>query len=407
MRILMVHTHYREPGGEDVVFETEASLLESYGHDVYREEYSNDAIPDTPSMRDSVRLAIGTAWSGQSHERIRQVITEFQPDVAHFHNTFPQVPPSVYRHCRRAGVAVVQTLHNHRMLCPSATFYREGSTCTECLGRRLAWPGIVHACYRGSRAMTAVSALTHASHRLLGTWARDVDVYIALSQHSRNFFIQGGLPAESLVIKPNFLISDAGVGAHSGDNAIFVGRLADGKGLQTLLEAWENVDPGFRLKIIGDGPLAPMVQRAATHNSNVEWLGRRPQDDVMGLIGDASLLVFPSEWHETFGRTIVEAFSRGTPVLAADLGAPRELVQSGVTGVHFEAGNPKDLAERASCLYQDPDQMRAMGVNARAVYESEFTAERNYHQLMDIYDTAINRCRAGLRNTERVAESGT
>lgn len=394
MRVLMVHTFYREPGGEDIVYQSEAELLESRGHAVHREEFSNLSIPETPSLRESFGLAIGAVWSREVHDRFTQVIREFKPDVAHFHNTFLQVPLSVYAHCRRQGVAVVQTLHNYRLLCPSATFYRDGGVCTDCLGRRFAYPGIVHACYRGSRGMSATIAVMHGAHRLKGTWTNDIDRFIALSPASRNIFIEGGLPQDRIAVKPNFLIGDPPTGDHAGGFAIFVGRLAQGKGVKTLIEAWRDVDPGFDLKIVGIGPLEEYVREIADAHESIEWLGWRPQDEVLELVGKASVLVFPSEWNETFGRTIAEAFARGTPVLASNLGAARQLVTDGVTGLQFEAGNACELADKANWLYRNPEKLRVMGEGARALYEREFTADRNYEQLIEIYDQAVARCRA-------------
>lgn len=393
----MVHTYYREPGGEDIVFDSEASLLESRGHEVHREEFSNRSIPESPTLRESFGLAIGAVWSREVHDRFTQVIREFKPDVAHFHNTFLQVPLSVYAHCRRQGVAVVQTLHNYRLLCPSATFYRDGQVCMDCLGRRFAYPGIVHACYRNSRGMSATLALMHGAHRLKGTWWNDIDRFIALSLASRDIFVEGGLPAESIVVKPNFLVSDPPVGDHSGGFAIFVGRLAQGKGVKTLIDSWKGVDPGFKLKIVGVGPLSEYVEDMARRHEWIEWLGWRSQEDVLELVGNASVLVFPSEWNETFGRTIAEAFARGTPVLASNLGAARHLVTDGETGMRFEAGNVRELTEKANWMYRNPDQLRKMGEGARALYEREFTPERNYHQLIDIYEQAIEHHRATKR----------
>lgn len=391
MRILMVHNYYQQPGGEDVVYESEAALLEAHGHEVRREEFRNSTIPDDRSILSSVQLAASTIWSRHAQRRLEKAIQEFQPDVAHFHNTFPQVSPAAYHTCRRANVPVIQTLHNYRLLCPSATFYRDGRICEDCLERRLAWPGIAHACYHGSRSTTAAVAAMQTTHRLLGTWNNTIDMYIALSAASRDVFVRGGMQPEAIVVKPNFLAPDPGPGNHTGNFALFVGRLSPEKGIGTLLQAWDHLPGAIPLNIVGDGPLASEVASAASRNPSIEWLGSRPVAEAVEMMGDAALLVFPSEWHEPFGRTIVEAFARGTPVLASNVGAARDLITPGRTGHHFTAGNAEDLANKVTWLFDRPALLHEMGTNARAAFESDYSADENYPMLLGIYRLAIAR----------------
>jgi glycosyltransferase involved in cell wall biosynthesis len=388
MRILKVHNFYQQPGGEDISYQSEVDMFMARGHEVHCEEFRNSSIEDNRSLLESARLAASTIWSRDAQRRLQKVIKDFQPDVAHFHNTFPLVSPAAYYTCRKAGVPVVQTLANHRLLCPSATFYREGQVCEDCLGRRVAWPGILHACYHDSRAMTATVAAMQTAHQLIGTWNNAVDVYIALSENSRDIFVRGGFAPDSIVVKPNFLAPDPGIGDHAGDFVLFVGRLSPEKGITTLLQAWELVPDGITLKIVGDGPLAPEVAAAATSNPFIEWLGRRPSDETVGLMGDAALLIFASEWNETFGRTMIEAYARGTPVLASNLGAAATMVKPECTGLHFEAGNARDLASKVAWLFDHQCELTAMGKQARTVYEQEYTAEQNYHKLLEIYQIA-------------------
>ena len=187
----------------------------------------------------------------------------FRPDVVHFHNTFPLISPSGYYAARAEGVPVVQTIHNYRLICPSATLFRDGRPCVDCVGRRVPWPAVKHACYRDSRPASLVVAGMLSTHRLLQTWNRLVHVYIALSEFARQQLISGGLRGDRIVIKPNFINPDPGVGSHDGDFALFIGRLTIEKGLPTLLSAWERLDGAFPLKIVGDGPLADEVATAA------------------------------------------------------------------------------------------------------------------------------------------------
>ena len=389
MRVMMIHNYYQHRGGEDAVYEAEAALLEQHGHDVRREAFHSSDIPERRTMGQSIRLGVQSIWSRSAYRTISAAVDEFKPDVVHLHNTFPLLSPSIYRACRSAGAPTVQTLHNFRMLCANAILFRDGSVCEDCVGRRLTWPGIAHACYRDSRIATATVTAMQATHRALGTWRRDVDLYVALSDHSMGVFGRGGLPPEKLFAKPHF-VEDFGM--PSGDprsGAVFVGRLTPEKGVNTLLEAWTHVRDGIRLTIIGDGPMAEDVRAAASANPNIEWLGQKRYGETMRVVGAASLLIFPSVWYETFGRTIVEAFSRGTPVLASNSGTARDLVTSHRTGCHFPTGDAHALAGEVNSLFETPEHMRVLGQRAREEYEARYTPAVGYENLIKCYERAI------------------
>jgi glycosyltransferase involved in cell wall biosynthesis len=221
-----------------------------------------------------------------------------------------------------------------------------------------------------------------------------VDVYVALTEFARNKFIEGGLPAGKIVVKPNFVAPDPGPGQGGGGYALFVGRLAPEKGTGTMLAAWDRLGTGIPLKIVGDGPLRDQVRRAAAGRSNLEWLGHRPVADVHALMRRADMLVFPSEWYETFGRVAAEAFAAGTPVVAADIGAIAELVEHGRTGLLFRPGDPEDLAAQVGWALSHPSQLRRMREEARTEFEAKYTAETNYLALMEIYEAALERKKA-------------
>jgi glycosyltransferase involved in cell wall biosynthesis len=227
-------------------------------------------------------------------------------------------------------------------------------------------------------------------HRSLSTWTEMVDVYIALTKFARQKFIEGGLPAEKIVVKPNFVHPDPGAGAGQGGYALFVGRLSVEKGLETLLTAWERSQIQVPLKIVGDGPLSDRVAKAAAGSSLIQWLGRRPMAEVHQLMGAAMILIFPSQWYETFGRVAVEAFAKGTPVIAANIGAIAELVEHGRTGRHFCPGNPEDLAAQIEWVIAHPQALAKMRREARCEFESKYAVEDNYKRLMEIY--ALARC---------------
>src|SRR5438132_7136589 len=204
MKILIVHNFYKQSGGEDQCVAAEVALLQAHGHEVIPYNVHYDAI-DTLGR---LEVASRTIWSRAAYHEIRELIRAHRPQIAHFHNTFPLISPAAYYAARAEGVGVVQTLHNFRLLCPNALFFRNGRVCEQCLGRSIPWPGIVHKCYRGSRVASAAAATMAAVHRMLSTWREAVDVYIALTQFSRQKFIAGGLPPQKLVVKPNFVYPD-------------------------------------------------------------------------------------------------------------------------------------------------------------------------------------------------------
>ena len=240
--MLVVHERYRVRGGEDGVFETECSLLEEAGHKVVRYEKDNRDIPDRGGR---IGLALRTIWNQRTYREIRSIIRAEKPDVVHCHNTFPLISPSVYWAAAREGVPVVQTLHNYRLACLNGYLFREGHVCEDCLGRT-PWRGVCRRCYRGSRAQSFVAAAMLLVHRLLGTYRRKVTRYIALTDFAKTKFVEAGLPAGKLVVKPNAFAppaqtrpaSDSFSIQHSAFSIVYLGRLSPEKGVDILLRAW-------------------------------------------------------------------------------------------------------------------------------------------------------------------------
>lgn len=388
MRILLAHNFYQQTGGEDLVVADETRLLASRGHEVARYSLHNDHVNSLSSLA----LGSRTIWSQPAYRDVRSAIATHRSEVVHVHNTLPLLSPSIYYAASAEGVPVVQTLHNYRLMCPAAVCFRDGHVCTDCVGKPLAVGAIRHACYRNSRTASTAVVTMLSVHRLLGTWKHKVSVYIALTDLARRMFIESGLAAEKLVVKPNFVDPDPGIGTGSGGYALFVGRLSAEKGIRTLLNAWRSVGERLPLLVVGDGPLAPEVAAAAGDTRGVTWLGERAPNEIAPLLKEASCLVFPSECYETFGRVIVEAFAAGTPVVAAGHGAAAELVAEGSTGLHFCPGDAEDLAAKVIYLDSHPALRTAMRAAARRDFENRFTADVNYRSLLAIYE----RARAGV-----------
>jgi len=384
MKILVSHNIYQRPGGEDVVARSEKELLNARGHQVVEYVRHNDEIASYGPWSKAT-LAARTVWAWDSHREIRALLERERPHIAHFHNTFPLISPAAYYACRDADVPVVQWLHNPRLVCPAATFQRNHRVCQDCLGRKFAWPAVLHACYRGSRAETFVVAGALAIHWQLRTWNRLVDRFIVCTDFYRRKFVEAGLPAEKIAVKPHF-VEDYGVGPTTGTYALFVGRLAPEKGVDTLLKAWTKLS-GIPLRVRGEGPLEGSAQRLTEESGGaVQLLPRLPKSELVRLMQGARFLVWPSEgYYETFGYVAVEAFSCGIPVVASRVGVAEEIVEDGRTGLHFTPSDPQDLAAKVEWAWAHPAEMQAMGRAARAEYERKYTAERNYPMLMEIY----------------------
>lgn len=385
MRVLQVHNRYQQPGGEDVVVQAEHELLQNHGHDVDLLEADNAEIV---GLAGQVKAALGTIYSPATKSLVAARIASFQPDVVHVHNFFPLLSPSIYYACRDVGVPVVQTLHNYRLICPNALLLRSGRPCEDCIGRRFAWPGVLHACYRGSRLGTVSVAAMASSHHRLGTWRGRVDRFIALSEFAKKKLAEGGLPEEKITVKPNF-VPDSGRPGDARDRfALFVGRLSQEKGIELLLAAWKSWNASIPLKIVGDGPLASVVAELAKR-CGAECLGRLPGGRVRQMMTKASFLIFPSLCYENFPLAVAEAFAAGLPVVAAGHGSMASLVEHGRTGLHFRPGDAADLAAKIEWAAVHPEEMARMRCEVRAEYLAKYTPERNYEMLMEIYKRVL------------------
>jgi glycosyltransferase involved in cell wall biosynthesis len=380
-RVLIVHTFYQQPGGEDQVFAAEKTMLEAAGCEVLTFTAHNEAMEGMGRLEQLQ----STLWSRDYYQKIRAFIREHRPQVMHVHNTFPLMSPSIFHAAKAEGVPIVMTLHNFRLFCANYNFYRDGKPCTDCLKQFFPISAIQHSCYRDSKAASAVVASMIGLHKLLGSWSGKVDRLIALTEFARDTVLQGGLPAEKLVVKPNFL-QDPGAGQGGGGYALFVGRLSPEKGIGLMLEAWKNLP--HPLKIVGDGPEVETVRKAGI--PQVEFLGRQPREIVLELMKKAEFLVFPSQWFEGFPMTIVESYAVGLPIVATNLGSMASLIRHGETGLHFGLGDAADLARQARVMFENPAMVAEMRKKARLEYEAHYTAEKNLEQLLGIYQSVVN-----------------
>lgn len=381
-RVLIVHNAYRNLGGEDSVVSSEIDLLSKNAIEVIKYRRSNDELKNMSSMQ----ILSESLYCYRTVRDISDLVKATRPDIIHAHNTFPLISPSLYWVASSNKIPIVQTLHNFRVLCPQAMFLRNGKVCEDCLGK-LPWRGAVRGCYRDSMAQSSVLVGMLSLHRALGTYSEKVTRYIALNAFCRTKFIEGGLPAERISIKSNFVdVPSMPSGCRLG--GLFVGRLSYEKGIKTLADSIKFLT-NPKIRIVGTGAEESVIAK----DPHFDWVGSLSQEQVFSEMRQASWLVMPSIWYENFPRTLVEAFACELPVIASRLGAMAELIDDGVTGLLFNPGDPKDLAEKIQWAEDNPEEMRRMGENARAEYEAKYTADINYKQLIAIYEQAIEESR--------------
>lgn len=379
MRILVAHNSYQHRGGEDVVVEAEIALLRAHGHEVMFYQRHNDELK-TMSLP---AAAVSTIWAKRSTDDLERLCMEFKPDLVHVHNTLPLISPSLYWAATRRNIPVVQTLHNFRLICPQAMLLRDGKVCEDCVGK-LPWRAVSRKCYRESTVQSAVLTGMLATHHALGTYRDKITRYIVLNEFCRQKFIQSGMAPGLLKIKPNFVAARADAPPTERKGGLFIGRLSPEKGLSVLIGAAAMLGD-LNMRIVGKGPLEDEVKAAFKEC----YIGFKSPEEVHSLLHGAQFLVAPSTCYETFGLVAIEAFACGTPVIASRHGGLGEVVTDGVTGLLFNPGDAKDLADKIAWARAHPEAMAAMGRNARAEYEAKYTPEKNYQILLSIYEEAI------------------
>lgn len=389
MKVLRIHNCYLEKGGEDAVLCSEIEMLKRFGHDVILYTPSNSEIKDF-SLYGKLRFLIkDIIWSKKTYDEIKKLVKREKPDIAHIHNIFVMVSPSVYYALNEEDIPIVQSLHNFRLFCPGGVFYRNGKICEECNSRNFI-PSIVHRCWRNSFILTFFLARMLKIHHRRKTFQNKISIFIASSEFSKNKFIEAGLPEDKIFVKPNFVDLKIEREKNRENYALYIGRLANYKGIYTLISACEKV-PDSHIKIIGDGPLYKELKEKVKKINCIELLGRVPSDKtVVEYMKKSRFIIYPSECYENIPRTIVEAFACGVPVITSRLGARAEIVEDGRTGLHFTPGDSEELASKIEWAWKNPERIEEMGKQAREEYEEAYTVEKNYSILMKIYKTLLD-----------------
>ena len=378
MKVVVAHNRYSsaQPSGENTIVDAEIVQLRAAGVEVIPFLRSSDEIA-TLSTAKRALLPISPIRAPAAQAALREVIRTERPDVLHLHNPYPLISPWIVRTAHAHGLPVVQTVHNYRQVCVNGLYFRDGRLCHDCRGRAFPLPAVVHSCYRGSRAQSAVMATALTVHR--GTW-RSVERYIALTDAIAAHLRDYGIGEERIVVKPN-AIADPGPPAPLGDGFLFASRLSAEKGLDLLLDAWARHPVGALgpLRIASDGPLRATAEAAADTRSDVVFLGPQNAEGVRAAMRDSAVILAPSTWHDVLPTVILEALAAGRPVLGTDLGGIPYLV--GTAGWTV----PATVDALAAGLARAAAEAPQVAPHARPRYESTFTPELVTGRLLDVY----------------------
>jgi glycosyltransferase involved in cell wall biosynthesis len=392
MRILLVHNRYRSaaPSGENRVVDQEGEALAALGHQVRRFGHSSDEIEQW-SLAKKVALPARTIWSRETYRDLTAALLEHRPEIVHVHNTFPLLSAAVLYACRDAGIPVVATIHNYKLMCANGAFFRRGAVCHDCVDG-LPARAIMHGCYRESRAATVPVTVSIGVHRK--AWRSLVSAYIFVSAAQRDLLQKADLASDRVFVRHNLIPHKSRPQTARTSKIVYAGRLDEAKGVRLLMAGWDCYcrtadEPGLKLVIVGGGPLQDEVAAWASSQSSVEMTGTVSSDRCAEIISHARAVVLPSVWEETFGLVAVEAMAAGVPPIATGHGAFTELITSGVDGILFNPGDPAALGLAIADIEKNPERYEAYGDQARKSYEHRFDPRRNMEELLEIYHFAL------------------
>lgn len=387
MNILQVHNYYKQSGGEDNVLKREKKLLEEREETVSQFIKSNE---DINGFWDYIKVGLNTRYSKNSYYEFNRVLEIENPDIIHCHNFFPLISPSIFDCTTEKEIPSLLTLHNYRLLHPNGLMLYNGHIDERPL-EGSAYQCVLDGVYRDSIIQTAVVANMIEYHKKKKTWQDKVDGFIALTEFAKNKFIEGGLPKDKIHVKPNFVGDPFRGKLDLGNNEkkegyFFVGRISKEKGIDDLVSAWLSNKKLPSLNIAGDGPLKSELQYKTSDCSNIKWLGKISNSEVLQWLNRSKAMIFPSTWYEGFPMTILESLSVGCPVITSNIGSQQSIIDNEVTGLHFRVSDRKDLLNKVGRLERNNALVRELGANAREKYLQEYTPEKNYRMLMEIYE---------------------
>jgi len=401
MRILYCNKYnFPFSGTEAYLFEV-MELMRSKGHEVALfamadsrgkpTPYDQHFVPymnfkNRPGWFDRARLAGHAIYSLEARRRIRAMIAEFRPDVAHVRNIYHHLSPSILWELEVQKVPVVYHLNDFKVLCPSYNLVLRGEACEACKDGKF-WHAMKEKCYPGTAARATLVTEAYF-HKWLGTYRRCVDCFLAPSRFVRDKFVEHGWDAGVFEVLPHFqVVKDVRARSIENPPMLYFGRLSLEKGVHDLLRAMQTL-PRLRLTVAGDGPERNNLQQLSTALglTNVEFGGHIQGAELDGAIRDSSFTVLPSHAYETLGKTILESYAHARTVVASDLGSRRELVREGETGLLYETGNVTQLSSAIEFLSSRPELADKMGHAGRELVQQHYTPEEHYEALIGLYE---------------------
>jgi len=393
--IFMLHNRYQYAGGEDTSTHAEIAMLKQANHQVTYLEEQNDSIKNF-SKSEKIELFFSTTWNQKQYQKIKTLLQEIKPDIVHIQNFFPLLSPSIPAAAKSLNIPTIQHLRNFRLGCLNGYLYRDNQICTDCINTN-PWRGVIHRCYRNSFGASLAVWNMITFNRFRKTWLTDVDAFITPSQFAAQKLIQIGIPESRLYVKPN-LTSDPLLDQPIPElpdipTFVFIGRLSPEKGVMILLEAWKKLNqPEWQLIIVGEGPQRHILENFTKEYQlkNIVFYGYQSSDQVINTIKKSTAILVPSQWHEIFGRVVIEAYSCGRCVIASKFGALPEIVEESKTGFIITTNDISDWMEKIKWCANNSLQLKNIGKHSRQIYLEKYSPTTNYQQLNEIYDKVIN-----------------
>lgn len=387
MKVLVVHNYYQEKGGEYVAVTNQINLFKSNGIDSSLFTKESLEFKSQP-IAEKIFAIPETIYSRKSYNEIKAIVEQEKPDVAHVHNVFPLLSPSVYLALKEAGIPIIQTIHNFRFLCPNGLFFTHGHSCELCKKGNTTH-AVRQKCYKNSYLFSALYALSIGINRRNGIFQL-IDRFVALTRFTKDKLIESGLAApEKISVLGNFIpdpLPEVQNGNSDQRRVAFIGRLSEEKGILTLVKAMRYM-PDVRLFIAGEGPAKVKIDqlRAEYELENIQMTGQLEGDKKWDLIRDVQAVIVPSECYETFSITTLEAMAAGRAVVASRIGSLPYLVDQNINGVLFDPGHSQQLAQSIRELVSDPQKCSLLGLNGRKKVENHFSETAHLEGLMEIY----------------------
>ncbi|MCS7213538.1 MAG: glycosyltransferase family 4 protein [Candidatus Calescibacterium sp.] len=395
MKIIFVHNYYQFRGGEDEMADLDTNLLRKKGNQVLFFSRHNNDIKNYDLFQKAT-LLYEPVFSLKTYYEIKKKIQDFKPDIIHINNFFPLISPSIIYAGAQMKIPVVMSLHDFRIICANGLLLRSSRICEKCFSSPIY--GLIYRCYRNSLIQTLPVSLMIFAHQKLKTWTRKITLFISPSGFVKRKFAEFGLDSKRIFVRPNY-VEDEFVktfetsfkNVKKESYILFAGRLSEEKGIKPLLEAWDilrSQNIKIKLKIAGDGRLMRYVKDRAKNNELLEVLGFVKKKDLVELMAKASFTVVPSICYEVFGRSIIESYAVGTPVLASKIGAFEDIVVEGKTGFFFDP-EPSAIARKVREVFGRDELIRYLSENSIKEFARNYTEDTAYKRLISLYEEAI------------------